>query len=331
MRLALLVIALLISCVSAVEPLKVCASVPDLGSLCQRVGGEHIQLTVFAQGGDDEHHVEVRPSFVTALAQADVLVYMGLDMEIEWLPPIEQQVANPKLRWGVPGNINASGAITQLIKPDGAAPDAHGHVHALGNPHFLTDPVNGWLVAKRLCERFSALQPESAEFFAAGLATFSHDLAERLVGPAITKALGADEVLERCLAGTISKTPPAPIAGWLGRVSNLHGKQVVCDHDQWLYFARRFGFTCAAYLESDPGIPATAKHLARLVTTMKAADIRLIITSPVYDRKPAEVIAEQTQAHIAVLPHHSGAVHGTEDYLDFIEACVNGLESALKP
>lgn len=307
------------------EPLRVCATVPDLGSLAQHVGGDRIALSVLARSGDDPHFVEARPSFVRVVAQAEALIYVGVELEIGWLPPIQLQAGNAKLRLGAPGNIDASAAV-DLIKPDQPRDRSHGDVHAGGNPHYLPDPINGWLVARRLRDRFSALRPDDAEVFAVNFSRFSDLLARRLAGDALVDAVGADTVLSRSQAGTLTAADlPAPLGGWLARMADQQGQRVVVDHDQWPYFGQRYGLVMAGFIEERPGVPPSARHLITLAQRMQAEDIRLLLSSPVYDRRPLDRVAEGAGARVVVVPHQVGALPGTDDYVDFCAACVDAF------
>lgn len=311
------------------EPLRVCATVPDLGSLAQHVGGDRIALSVLARGGDNPHFVEARPSFVRVLADAEVLIYIGVELEIGWLPPLQLQAGNPRLRLGAPGNIDASAAV-DLIKPDQPRDRSHGDVHAGGNPHYLPDPINGWLVARRLRDRFSALRPADAEYFASNFQRFSETLARQLAGDALVEALGAETVLTRCQEGTLLGADlAAPLGGWLQQLAAVRGQRVVVDHDQWPYFGRRYGLVMDGFIEERPGVPPSARHLMELAQRMQKDGVRLLLSSPVYDRRPLNRVAEAAKAAVVVLPHQVGALPGTDDYLTFCAACVAALVDAL--
>lgn len=317
----IIVTALSVCALTAADSLRVCATVPDLGDLARRIGGAQVDVTVFAQGGDDPHDVEARPSFVLALARADCLVHVGVELEIGWLPAIQRQAGNAALRAGSPGNIDASQAV-DLIRPQGPVDRSMGHVHAAGNPHYLCDPIQGWLVAGLLCQRFTALRPAAAEVFAQNLAAFGGELALRLVGEARVRELGAEVVLRQCRSGELALDG---VEGWLGRMAPWRGTAVIVDHDQWPYFARRYGVNIVGCIEPLPGIPPGAKHLNTLATQMRTAAVTRVWTSAAYDQRPIAAIAAQTGARIHTLPHQVGAVDGSDDYLSFCAACVEVL------
>ena len=129
------------------QSLKACATVPDLGSLVQEIGGEQTTLTVFAKATENAHFVVPKPSFIKALSICDVYVQMGLELEVGWAPPLLQNARNGNILPGSQGYIDASTAIAPLEIPSVPVDRSMGDVHPLGNPHYLLDPLNGLRVA----------------------------------------------------------------------------------------------------------------------------------------------------------------------------------------
>jgi zinc/manganese transport system substrate-binding protein len=133
--LATLVALLSLGSLAAAEPLRVCTTIPDLGDLVRQVGGDQVVVTVFARAADDPHFVEARPSFTKALARADMLVVVGLELEIGWVPVLQEQARNPRVQVGGPGYVDASVAVDKLGVPAAGTDRSHGDVHAGGNQH----------------------------------------------------------------------------------------------------------------------------------------------------------------------------------------------------
>src|SRR5690242_15979913 len=113
MRFALSVL-LLAARLAHADPLRVCATTPDLGAIARAVGGDDVAVTVFAKGTEDPHFVEAKPSFVKELATADLLVVGGLELEVGWLPPLIDGSRNTAVQPGKPGHLDASQAIVPL-------------------------------------------------------------------------------------------------------------------------------------------------------------------------------------------------------------------------
>src|SRR2546421_8098798 len=141
--------------------LKVVTTLPDLGSLAREVGGDKVDVSVLAKPTEDSHFVDARPSFVVQLRDADVLIDGGAELEIGWLPPLLQNARNPKIEVGKPGRIQASQGVRLMNVPTSAS-RAAGDVHALGNPHFVVDPIIAKTVAQHIAQAFGAVDAANA-------------------------------------------------------------------------------------------------------------------------------------------------------------------------
>jgi zinc/manganese transport system substrate-binding protein len=325
-RILILLFAGLVA-LTAAEPLRVCATTTDLGDLARIIGGADVEVTTFARGGDDPHFVEARPSFTKALARADLLVVIGLELEIGWVPVLQEQARNPRVLTGGPGYIDASSVIPKLGVPAHDTTRAHGDVHAGGNPHYLADPANGLRVARLLADRLIGLAPERRERIEHNWEAFAKRLAIALFGDERGASMVAGEVV--ALIERETTQPSAGVGGWFGRLRAHAGTTVVTDHDLWPYVARRFRFSIVAFLEPKPGISPTTSHLTKVMEQMNAGRVRAILTSPYFDPRYARLVAGQTGAVIIPLAHQVGALPGTGDYLTTIGHNVAALEQGL--
>jgi ABC-type Zn uptake system ZnuABC Zn-binding protein ZnuA len=317
----------LLSLAHATEPLQVCATVPDLGDLARAVGGEDVSVTVFARGGDDPHFVDARPSFSKALSRADILVVVGLELEIGWIPVLQQHARNPRIDVGGPGYVDASEAINKLSIPPPDADRSHGDVHAGGNPHYLSDPVNGLRVARLIADRLIALAPERRERIENNWSRFATRVAVALFGAHRGATILASDVVAQAEQETQQSS--AEIGGWFAVLRPAAGVHVVADHDLWPYFAQRFGLVINGFLEPKPGIAPTTKHLTALIEHMRQHQVRAILTTSYFDPRHAQVVAERTGAIIIPLAHQVGALPDAGDYLSTIDHNVRALQTGI--
>src|SRR5262245_53053687 len=88
--------------------LNVVATTEDLAAIAREVGGDRITVDSIAKGYQDPHFVEAKPSFILKLQRADLLILVGRDLEIAWLPPLIQQSRNSKVQVGAEGYLDAS-------------------------------------------------------------------------------------------------------------------------------------------------------------------------------------------------------------------------------
>src|ERR1700675_3360496 len=162
-RLALLLAA--VSLCHAAGKLNVVRVTQELGSIDEEVGGDRITVDSIAKGYQDPHFVEAKPSFLLKLRQADLLIVVGLQLEIGWLPPLITQSGNARVQVGANGYLDASQFAEILDIPTGTVTRAMGDVHPLGNPHYWLDPDNGRRIAKGIAAKLGEMDPPDSAYF----------------------------------------------------------------------------------------------------------------------------------------------------------------------
>lgn len=318
---------------AAAGPLRVVATIPDLGDLIRQVGGDAVEVQVLVKGPQDPHFLEPRPSFIRKLHKADLFVLVGMELEVGWAPVLLRQARNSRIQPGAPGHLNASAAITPLEVPRVAVDRSQGDVHPWGNPHYLTDPLNGLRVARLARDTLAGLRPEAAEEFRARFVDFQARLLGALVGDAVLERHGPRTVFEQVSAGSLeaslkARGQGASLAGWLGATRAVRGARAIQDHRLWPYFSRRFGLEMIDTLEPKPGIAPTTRHLAAVVERARAEKASLVLASPYFDPRHARFVAERTGARVAEMAHQVGSRPGTDDYLAMVDYNVRQVVGA---
>jgi len=317
------------------QPLAVCATVPELGSIVREVGGDQVAVEVFTKPTEDPHFTPARPSLIKSLNACELLVQIGMDLEIGWLPLLLKNARNAAVLPGAPGFLDASTAITPIDVPSGTIDRSMGDVHPYGNPHYLLDPVNGMLVAGAIHDKLAALRPASQASFDERLAAFRKQIATGLVGATLAAKYDAAKLALLAEHGKLveflrGQGDEAQLGGWLGALAPSFGAKVVDDHPMWPYFARRFGLVVAGHLEPKPGVPPTTKHLADLIALMKSEGVKVVLASAYYDPRHASFVAEASGAKVLAMANQAGARPGTDGYLGFIDYDVRQVADGLR-
>lgn len=283
----------------AAAPINIVTTTSDLASIVSEIGGDKVTVESLARGYQDPHFVEAKPSFVLKLNKADLLVVVGRDLEIGWLPPLITQSRNARIQPGADGYFDASLTARILDLPTGQITRAMGDVHPLGNPHYWLDPENGRRIAKALQARLAQKDPANTAYYAQRAADF-----DRRLGEAQQR--------------------------WKAMMAPYKGVKVVTYHRSWPNFADAFGIDVIGYVEPKPGIPPTPQHTLDVIQAMKAQQVKLIIVEPYFDSKTPNSIASQTGGQVLVVPPSVGGVKGADDYLKLFETDINMLVAAIK-
>src|SRR5438094_6487764 len=165
--------------VAFLAALHVVSSIPTLGSLAKEVGGNHVEVESLGKGYHDPHFVEPKPSLMLVLNKADLLLHVGLELEIGWLPPLVLGSRNPKIQTGELGNLDCSQAIPVLDVPTTKVDRSMGDIHPQGNPHYWLPPDNAKRLAKLIADRLTQLDPQGSETYKKRLTDFEARVAAK--------------------------------------------------------------------------------------------------------------------------------------------------------
>lgn len=279
--------------------IKVLTTTEDLAALAREVGGDRVTVESIAKGYQDPHFVEAKPSFILKLHAADLLIVVGRDLEIGWLPPLLQQSRNAKVQPGSRGYLDASANVRILDIPQGQITRAMGDVHPMGNPHYWLDPGNGRRIAQAIQAKLSELQGADAAVFAQRFADFDRRLAE------------AEK-------------------RWDATMAPFRGTKIVTYHRSWPNFVERFGLDVIGYVEPRPGIPPSPQHTLDLIAEMKRVKASLILVEPYFDLKTPQSVARQTGGTVLVLSPSVGGEKEASDYIRLFDYNVSLIASALR-
>lgn len=272
--------------------LQVVATLPVLGDIAKKVGGDFVVVESLAQPNQDPHFVFPTPTLRDKARAADIFIENGMSLEL-WAQKVVDASANSKIRVGEPGRVVASQGVTALEVPS-VLTRAMGDIHPGGNPHVWLDPLNAKIMAKNISGSFARVDPSHKADYARLLKQFESDIDSKMVG-------------------------------WLKKAESLKGTKVITYHRSFVYFANRFGFSIAGEIEEKPGITPGAKHRDALITLMKSEKIDTILQELFYDRVSADFIGEKTGARLIQVPIDVGADPAAGDYFSLIDLLLNRL------
>lgn len=281
----------------AFAKLNVVTTTTDLAAIARAIGQDLISVKSLAKGDEDPHTLEPKPSYVVAVSRADLLIEVGLELEVGWLPVLLTQSRNGKIQRGMPGHLDASTGLNILEISTGRIDRSMGDVHPSGNPHYWLNPENGVVIAKRIAARLALLDPEHAAHYAANAAQFEHTMAQK-------------------------------IAHWEKQLAPMQGK-AIAYHKSFTYFADWAGIDVRGYIEPKPGIPPSPGHILSLIDLMQRESISLIMAENYYDPKASRGLAEKTGARLLILASSVNGDASITDYAGLFDYLIAHLHGAL--
>ena len=294
-----LLACLMLSPLAEAKKVNIVTSTTDMAVLAQEVGGDKISVESIAKGYQDPHFVEAKPSFLLKLRQADLLIVVGLQLEIGWLPPLINQCGNARIQVGAPGYLDASQFAEILEVPQGTVTRAQGDVHPLGNPHYWLDPDNGRRIARGIANKLAEMDPGDGAYFQERVQDFD-------------KRLSAAE------------------QKWDAEMKPYQGRKVVTYHRSFPNFAKHFHLDVIGYVEPRPGIPPTPTHTLELIQQMKRENCRVVLVEPYFDLKTPQSIGREANAQVVVYLPSVGGEKQVTTYFELFDYDIGLLAKAFE-
>lgn len=281
---------------SAQANLNVVTTIQDLKAITAEVGGSHVSVDAVAKGTQDPHYIEAKPSFMTKVSRADLVIAVGLELEIGWLPSILRGARNPNVMEGQKGYLEVGTLVKPLELPTGRVSRADGDVHPSGNPHVTLDPMRAGEIAVGIGKKLAELDPAHAADYAKNAANLQ----------------------SRLLAKT---------AEWKKRVDASGVKKAVSYHKTLTYFLDRFGIENPAILEPKPGIPPTGGHVLEVIGVIQREKIPLVLVENYFDPTVTNKIKQQIPSiRVATVAVSVEGAPGIEKIDDLYEQLVKKVE-----
>lgn len=256
-----------------------------LGAVAKKIGGENVHVVVLGSSKYDPHFIVPKPSLLSKLRRADLLIINGGGLELGWLPPLIKRANNNRIRVGGAGFLDMSHFIQMINKPASVS-RAFGDVHAQGNPHYFTDPHQVLIMAKVIAKKLEQIDSAHATEYKNNL--------EKFLSQWNSYLKKYDAKMAECKV-----------------------KKVVQYHALYNYFLRRYNITSIGNIEPLPGVAPSSKHTFELINAMKANSVKKILQDVYHEKRTANFIAKKTGASVVVLPHDVGAIKGSDTLEDF--------------
>ncbi|MBK1632399.1 zinc ABC transporter substrate-binding protein [Thiohalocapsa halophila] len=272
--------------------LDVVATSPSMGALVRAVAPQ-AQLTVLAGPDRDLHALQAKPSMIRALRSADLLVAVGAELEMGWLPAASSSAANPDILPGREGYFEAAAQVP-LLDVGGPADRAMGDVHPAGNPHVDLDPVRMAQVAEALGARMARLHPGNAASYRANARRFAKAVEQRL-------------------------------PQWQAELADAPG--AVLYHRDAIYLLERFEVPLLGTIEPVPGVPPSGRDLRALAGKLRGGE-GIIIHAPYQSPKGPRKLGRELGWPVETLPLSPPVSADGDGYLRHIDRWVSAVASA---
>jgi zinc/manganese transport system substrate-binding protein len=276
--------------------INVFACEPEWKSLVEEIGEDKVKAYSATSAFQDPHYIKAKPSLLSKIRRADLLICSGASLESGWLPILLQN-ASIEVQQGNVGNLMASNYVETLEKPE-VLDRALGDIHPEGNPHIHLNPYNILKISEVLLEKLKQIDSENSDFYQANYDNFT------------TKWNSS-------------------IKGWEAKADKIEGINVIQFHKSFTYFYNWLGLKQIATLEVRPGIAPTVKHLEKLIALTETSDVSYVNLSPYDPVDSSEWLHDKSGVKVITLPYTIGGNKESKDLFSLYENMLNQLISNL--
>ncbi|BFJ68378.1 zinc ABC transporter substrate-binding protein ZnuA [Salmonella enterica subsp. enterica serovar Abortusequi] len=273
----------------------VVASLKPLGFIASAIADGVTDTQVLLPDGASEHDYSLRPSDVKRLQGADLVVWVGPEMEAF----MEKSVRN------IPDNKQVTIAQLADVKPllmkgaDDEKGDVHHH-HGEYNMHLWLSPEIARATAVAIHEKLVELMPQSRAKLDANLKDFEAQLA------ATDKQVGNE-------------------------LAPLKGKGYFVFHDAYGYYEKYYGLTPLGHFTVNPEIQPGAQRLHEIRTQLVEQKATCVFAEPQFRPAVVEAVARGTSVRMGTLdPLGTNIKLGKTSYSAFLSQLANQYASCLK-
>jgi zinc transport system substrate-binding protein len=264
----------------ATGPVRIAVTIPPMAEFVEKIGGAYVSVTTMVPEGADPHTYEMTPSQLQQLADAEMYVVVGSGIEFETAWLDDIVSLNRDIVL-----VNAASGVNIMLLES-----FEGEYHDDGeglDPHIWTSPQNVIRIVDTIARALSQYDPAHASAYEGAAASYITEL------EALDEAIG-EAIMEHDI------------------------ETILVLHPAWGYFARDYGISqIAIEVEGKEPGPQT---IEQIIETAKSEVISVVIASPEFSTKTAEVIADEiggTVAHISPLE---------KAYIDNMYRLIDALE-----
>ncbi len=282
----------------------VVTSIKPLGFIASAIADGVTGTTVLLPDGASEHDYALRPSDIKRLQNADLVVWVGPEMEAFMTKPVARLTEQKRLSLAALNDVKPL-----LIKGAHEHDDDHEHGHEKGdedhhhgeyNMHLWLSPVIARLSAVAIHQKLVELMPENKNKLDANLQRFEAELVK------------TDETLAN-------------------ELSPLKGKGYYVFHDAYGYFEQHYGLTPLGHFTVNPEIQPGAQRLHEIRTQLVEQKAECVFAEPQFRPAVIEAVARGTRVRMGTLdPLGTAIALGKDSYTQFLTQLSHQYASCLK-
>ncbi len=302
----------------------VVVSIKPIHSLVAAVMEGVGEPALIVEGAASPHTFTMKPSNARAVQEADLVFWMGPNMEAFLEKPLEALASDATVI-----ELDEAQGLTKLPFREGGAfeahdhgeheeaghgedhdhdhdheehsgeTDEHSHDHGEFDTHLWLDPSNAKAMAVAIEKALSAADPENAKAYGANLEALSQKI----------------DALDREIAGMVAPVKDKPF---------------VVFHDAYQYFEDHYGVRVVGSITVSPEIMPGAERVREIQDRIKTLGAACVFAEPQFEPKLIQVVTEGTDARSGTLdPEGATLAEGPDLYFELMRSIATSLNECL--
>ena len=300
--------------------IKVVASIKPIHSLVSAVAQGIGEPILLVKGAGSPHTYSLKPSQAKELQQADIVFWMGRDLEAFLENSIDNIATNSIV---VP--LMESNELAKLNFREGGAFEDHGHDDHKDHdehdehghdkhddhkdhdehddhgaePHVWLDPINAIVLVEEIKKALISADPKNKPTYEANAKSTIYNL---------------NELIEEIDA----------------ELKPVKGRGYIVFHDAYQYFENRFGVSAVGSITVSPEVLPGAERIRELQNKVKELDATCVFSEPQFKPKLVTTVTENTNAGTGVLDPLGASINdGPQLYFTLIRNMASSLKKCL--
>ena len=295
--------------------INVIASVKPIHSLVSGVMEGAGKPDLIVKGSASPHTYSLKPSQAKQLEEADLVFWMGHELESFLEKPLEAIATSAHVV-----ELIDSSNLKKIEMREGGMFDSHAHDEHEGHDdhdehegheghddhghgefdvHVWLDPENAKVLVNEIKLELIELDPKNASIYEANSMKIN---------------LKLDQLIDEVSA----------------KLESEKGKGYVVFHDAYQYFEERFGMSAVGSITVSPEVVPGANRIRELKDKIVDLNAYCVFSEPQFEPKLVSTVIEGTQANTGVLdPLGASIKDGPELYFTLIRNMANSLQDCL--
>lgn len=288
----------------AASPPTVVTTIPPIQAIAEAMMQDVAKPVLLLPPGSSPHTLSLKPSQVAALENADLIIWVGPELETPLKPIVAKKDPEQIM------TLTQMPYMSRYFMRDDSAFTPHAYTHEHGesegapfhehiDPHMWLDPMNMIVLTQRLSNHLKKIDPDNASVYQRN---------EQALTEALTQLRDAVQT----------------------KLNPVKNKPFMVYHDGFQYFEKRFDLNNAGTITSSPETPASAAKMLAIKRTLKDDGIVCIFSEAQFSPAVIEQLGRTYQVHTAMLdPLGNTDLHGYQAYETLITQLADNMVACL--